>query len=618
MFDSTKEDLQTLLERASSAKLQLPDFQRDWVWDDDAIKGLIASIVRGFPVGAVLTLSTGGDLRFKPRALATIDAGEVEPEELLLDGQQRLTSLYQALFSSLPVKTRTAKGQSIERYYFLDIRRGLNAASSHEDMIIGMPADKIERTNFGRDIVLDLSTPEKQYEEHMFPLNRSYDERDWYYGWKDYWRQRDVDIHDIERGFGRSLLHAIQRYEMPIIRLSKDSSREAICLVFEKVNTGGKRLDAFELLTAVYAADEYDLRDDWLGTANPPGRRARLLGEKERQDVFKELKSTDFLQTCTLLHGMDRREAAAAEGKTGRDLPAVTINRDALLNLPLDAYKRHTDSVEAAFVEAGQFLNARSIFWHKDVPYPPQLIGLAGVFARMGRDARSAAAQEKLDEWFWCGVLGERYGGATDSRLARDVPELVAWIGEDGPKPTTVQEAIFQLDRLDTLRTRLSAAYKGLHALLMREGCQDFISGKPVDIMTFFQARMDIHHIFPSKWCEDQGIEPKVFNSILNKTAISAESNRRIGGNAPSAYLKKIEDTDKLSSDQLDTILRTHLIDPDLLRADDFDGFMAARRSAFSAIIESAMRKRPIGESGTDEPTGEPEDIDENDIDDAA
>lgn len=613
MFESTKDDLQTLLERAESARLQLPDFQRDWVWDDDAIQALLASVVRGFPVGAVLTLSTGGDLRFKPRTLATVDADR-EPDELLLDGQQRLTSLYQSLFSRAPVKTRTAKGQAIERRYFLDIQRALDPASSHEEMIIGMPADCVERTNFGRDIVRDLSTPAAQYQQHMFPLNQAFDEKDWFFGWREHWRSKGEDIYELEKGLDRTLLDAIKRYEMPVIRLSKDSSREAICLVFEKVNTGGKRLDAFELLTAVYAADEFDLRDDWLGTASPPGRRSRLLGEDQRQDVFKELKSTDFLQTCTLLHAMDRREAAAAEGKSGRDLPAVTINRDALLNLPLAAYQRHADNVEQAFTEAGQFLNERSIIWHKDIPYPPQLIGLAGVFARMGRKARNAAAHEKLDEWFWCGVLGEKYGGTTDSRLCRDVPELIAWIEKEGPKPATVQESIFQIDRLDTLRTRLSAAYKGLHALLMREGCQDFISGKPVDIMTFFQSKIDIHHVFPRKWCEEHGIPAATYNSILNKTPISAESNRRIGGNAPSAYLAKIEDTDGLSSGQLDAILRTHLVDPALLRADDFEGFMNARRMAFAEMIGRAMRKPAVGEMGTDEPMGEPTDIEDETI----
>ena len=94
-----------------------------------------------------------------------------------------------------------------------------------------------------------------------------------------------------------------------------------------------------------------------------------------------------------------------------------------------------------------------------------------------------------------------------------------------------------------SLRGRYSAAYKGIHVLLMgyEYGCKDFVTGKPTDVMTFFKDKIDIHHIFPRAWCKRKGIPDKVFNSIVNKTPLSAESNRFIGGDAPSKYLKRIE-----------------------------------------------------------------------------
>lgn len=600
MFDSTKEDLIDLLKQIDAGSIQLPDFQRDWVWDDDGIRSLLASIIRGFPVGAILTLTNGGEVQFKARPLASVEITNKGPDEFLLDGQQRLTSLYQTLFSKKVVNTKTAKGQGIKRFYFLDIRRALSPDADYEDMIIGVPEDRIERSNFGRTIERDLSSPEKQYELHMFPLNQIFEEKDWIFGWRDYWRDKE-DIYDMEKEFDRRLIDTVKRYEMPVIRLKKDNSREAVCLVFEKVNTGGKKLDAFELLTAMFAADQYNLREDWLGVSGNPGRFARLRGEAGRQDVYKELKSTDFLQTCTLLHTMDLREAAAATGLEGRELPAISIKRDALLRLPLPAYQKYADKVEEAFKEAGAFVNEQKIIWHKDVPYPPQLIALAGVFARMGTQAQTAQAKQKLSEWFWCGVLGERYGVSTETRIARDVPAMIAWLKGEGPPPSTVDEALFQADRLDTLRSRQAAAYKGLHALLMREGCRDFISGKPVDIMTFFQSSMDIHHIFPRAWCEKNGIPPAVYNSIINKTALSAKSNRKIGGNAPSEYLKKIEE-DGIASTELDEILKSHLIDPEHLRADDFDAFWNARRKALSNLVSSAMNKKVVDDHGDNEP----------------
>ncbi len=69
MFDTTKEDLKDILRKVEEGKLQLPDFQRDYVWGDEDVRSLIASIAKGFPVGALLTLETGGEVEFKPRLL---------------------------------------------------------------------------------------------------------------------------------------------------------------------------------------------------------------------------------------------------------------------------------------------------------------------------------------------------------------------------------------------------------------------------------------------------------------------------------------------------------------------------------------------------------------------
>src|SRR5439155_5158305 len=99
-FDSTKTQLSKLLEEISEGKIQLPDFQRGWVWDDEHIRSLLVSIARAFPVGAVMLLEIGGDAKFKIRPVEGIDPSTCPPtkaEKLILDGQQRLTSLTQVL-----------------------------------------------------------------------------------------------------------------------------------------------------------------------------------------------------------------------------------------------------------------------------------------------------------------------------------------------------------------------------------------------------------------------------------------------------------------------------------------------------------------------------------------
>lgn len=116
-FDSTKESLQDLLRDIKDAKMQLPDFQRGWVWDDEHIRSLLASVSLSFPIGAVMMLQTGNaEVRFKPRLVeGVVHTAPPEPERLILDGQQRLTSLFQALMLGQPVTTRDLRGNEIQR-----------------------------------------------------------------------------------------------------------------------------------------------------------------------------------------------------------------------------------------------------------------------------------------------------------------------------------------------------------------------------------------------------------------------------------------------------------------------------------------------------------------------
>lgn len=603
MFDSTKEDLKDILKKVDEGKLQLPDFQRDYVWGDDDVQSLIASIAKGFPVGALLTLESGGEVAFKPRTLAGVEKANPSPDELLLDGQQRMTSLFQSMYCKKPIRTRTQKKVEIERFYYLDIEKAASDAANIEEAIVGVPADRIIRTNFGRDVVLDLSTTANEYEKDLFPLNQIFDHTEWYFGWRGHWKDRKADRFELETKFFKGVVENIQRYKMPIIRLDKKNSREAICLVFEKVNVGGKKLDAFELLTAIYAASNFDLREDWNGPIGKPalGRSQRMIGKDNPRRVLKHIESTDLLQACTLLHTRQKRLDKAAAGVKDSDLPQISCKRESLLGLPLTAYRAYADKVEEGFVEASGFLNELKIVLSKDVPYPPQITALASTLSLLGDAGQSAAARDKLALWFWSIALGEQYGSSTESKLARDVPELYTWIVDNGPKPRSVEEAIFQQDRLLSLRTRLSAAYKAIHALLMRRGCQDFISGKGFELMTFYNDKVDVHHVFPQAWCKKAGIEPKVFDSIVNKTPLSKKSNILVSGDAPSVYLKRIESKHGLSPERLDGILKTHLIEPSFLRADDFRGFFDARLKSLSGLISGALNKAVVESHGSNE-----------------
>jgi uncharacterized protein with ParB-like and HNH nuclease domain len=116
-FDSTKDFLFVLLQNIRNGKIQLPDFQRGWVWDDDHIKSLLASVALSYPIGAVMLLETGNaKVRFKPRLVEGVSLPHVtNPDQFILDGQQRLTSLFWRFIQAdqLILQTHLAKTSSV-------------------------------------------------------------------------------------------------------------------------------------------------------------------------------------------------------------------------------------------------------------------------------------------------------------------------------------------------------------------------------------------------------------------------------------------------------------------------------------------------------------------------
>ena len=604
-FKTNPVALETLLRQCGEGKIQLPDFQRSWVWAEDRIMSLIASISSAFPIGALMTLeSKSGSTIFARRPVqgAPASAKLMTPDELLLDGQQRMTSLYQSCMRGDVVETITPKNKMVKRWFYIDIQKALMPDGDRDEAIFSVPEDRRIKTNFDKDTLLDLSKPEHEFEKLMFPLNRVFDWDEWQEAFGDYWIAKgEVAKREVFKKFKKDVLENFTSYQVPVITLAHDTSHEAVCLVFEKVNTGGKALDAFELLTAMYAARGHRLRDDWLGAEGKKGLQTRLVEFGRAADqavgVLSKVASTDVLQAIALRHTKQVRADKVASGVKENDLPAVRATRQSLLDLPLEAYLAYRESVEQGFKRAAKFLRQQNIHRVIDLPYQTQLVPLAAIFAEIGDKADHVGHMAKIARWYWCGIFGELYGGAIESRFAKDIVEVTAWI-DGGPQPSTVTEGVFRADRLLTMRTRLSAAYKGIHALLMREGAKDFRSGQGYDLTVFFDEGVDIHHIFPQDWCEAQKIDVKVYDTVINKTPLSYRTNRIIGGVAPSKYLAKLETGKKTANGlienppiepaALDAYLKSHCISPAHLRSDDFDSFMKERRKSLLTLIASA------------------------------
>jgi hypothetical protein len=606
-FQTPLYELSEYLKWTTSGKIQLPDFQRGYKWEDERIRSLLATVLRGHPLGVVMLLKTGNDqVRFKPKPLAGCEAAVgSEPDWLLLDGQQRLTSLSQALTGNGVVATMDARGKTLERKYYIDMEMALEGEDRIDDAVISMPGDGITRTNFNRDIVLDVSTPQKERARRYFPVSLlfSADAITWLF-----------ELADLElmKAFNAGFVQPVGTYNIPAIALDTATSKAAVATVFEKVNTGGLRLNVFELLTAVFAGDpayyakhsnDFRLNDDWIETKSIFAAHPVLSG----------LESTDFLQAVTLLATRKRNLADKSAKPAG-----VSAKREDVLKLELEEYLEWREPLRNAFVWAAGFMADRHIFDARFLPYPKQLVPLAAIRVVMGNDADLLGPSERLKRWFWSGILGELYGGASETRFVRDLEQVPGWAAEpDAELPRTVQDAVFVESRLHSLRTRNAAAYKGIYSLLLAEDARDWMDHKELGKVQYAQLAVDVHHIFPKLWCGANDIDDERRESIVNKTAIAARTNRIIGGSAPSKYLAAIESKAQIPAGQLDELLAGHLVSGAALRDDDFDAFFVDRRERLCVLIEGAMGKtvqRDIdqGEAmeGSEEFEPEPEDDD--------
>lgn len=485
-----------------------------------------------------------------------------------------------------PVETCLSNNndKKVLRYYYLDIQKCLNPDIDRLDAIISVNEKKIVTSNIGRDIELDLSSREKEYENMMFPLNIVFSSasiNDWMLGLLNHYKSETTKYLSIYNDFYNKIISRIILYKLPVITLTKDTSNEAVCQIFENVNTGGVPLNVFELVTARFAIGSVNLREEW-------SRIYSTFTKERKDDLLRDVSGSYFLISMTLLvtYGKSRKQHQGSARCKKRDV----------LRLQLSSFESYKETLIKGFMEAANFLVQQGVYTANDLPYTSQLIPLASIFAYDNINGKKLALQSnlnKLAQWYWCGVFGEQYGGANESRFALDITGVFNWIN-GGELPDTVQRGNFQATRLLSLQTRNSAAYKGVMALILQDSPLDFMTHEKIDLATYIGKSTDIHHIFPQAYCEKCHLEKSKWNSVVNKTPIYAETNRSIGGRAPSEYIQTMFNKG-LKNQEVRDAIESHKINYELLKDNNFNSFIIDRAKKLLDRISKAIGKNVSG-----------------------
>ena len=571
MFKSDNELLSSLLDKVENHDIQLPDFQRGWVWEDNRIKALLASLTLKYPVGAIMLLESGGDFHFKCKNIEGSGDEYKNPESMILDGQQRMTSTFQAMRSKNAVSTWSDQKKAIKRFYYLDIEKALNTTTDRIDAIISVDENKQIRGNIGRDVLLDLSTEELEFKNKMIPFNKmtqANEINEWRNKYQDYYNFEPNIIKEYQQ-IDTNIIQPILNYRIPIIKVLKEAPKEAVCQVFENVNQGGVPLTVFELLTATFAADNFDLKEHW----------NKVKEIFEQYETLKKFDNTSFLIAMTLLIAMRKNST-------------VSCKRKDVLNLDYKDYEKNEEDLVNGFKKAYKLLVEMNIYSVYDIPYSTQLIPLAVICTLLDKEFENSSIKEKIKQWFWCGVFGELYGGANETRYALDVKQVYDWIKGKEELPKTINDCNFNTMRLLGLQTKNSAAYKGIMALILNNRSCDWINGMEMGVQTYLDERSDIHHIFPQDYCIKMNYDKKKWNSIINKTPLFFSTNRYIGGTSPSDYMNKIIRNKNISKEQLKSHISSHMINADLLENNKFEEFIIDRAIKLLDGIERCTGKK--------------------------
>jgi len=555
----TMEPLRFLLQMIHNRETALPDFQRDFVWDPAMTDELIESIIQNYPAGTLLRVKTGQELYFQPRAFQGAPELTGKPSYLILDGQQRLTSLYQALYG-------------VGSHRFLLDLAGLEQGLDLEDCAIYDRADRVER-GFG--------SIQQQADALVFPLGRLFTDGGFDRWATDVLRARGgtadelLEMQDRLAKIRSQWIRPIEEYDFPMITVAEETSASAICMIFETLNRTGVKLGVFELLTARFWPKDVRLRALW-ETA------------QEQHPILVEFGIDPYyiLQIIGLIEpGVDQLGQPRAP----------SVKRSQILGQTADQAKAGWAAATTALADVLRILREDcGVAASRWLPYGTMVIPAAGAWAIQDRSAKAAdvgANRAKLGRWFWCAALGQRYENAPNSQAAKDYVELVRWMAvPGGEEPESVGEFAFHSGTLRNTTPRQRAVYRAVMSLILRRGARDFHKRGSITYSMLIDPAnpVDDHHIFPVGYLSPQGVPGTVRDSILNRTLIDRVTNIRIGKRPPSDYLTEIRAAWG-SDTEFRALLDSHLLpagENSPLLTDKFQEFLGWRETAISEEIE--------------------------------
>ena len=520
-----------LIYEIQKGQIKIPKFQRDFVWSIDKTAKLLDSILKGYPIGTFILWETNerlndikniGNLELPP----VPDGTKVQ---YVLDGQQRITSLYAAFLGATIQKEGEKKTTDYGGIY-IDLEGDIN---DNDQQIIIADQPKGEFITLNEILNLEANLPQiiEQYKEH------------------------NTTILSYARTFSS--------YDFSTVVLRKEDIDSAI-EVFTRINTGGQTLTLFEIMSAkTYDEDQgFDMQSKF-------------------QKLLKELESTkyDTISPSIILNVLS---LILSRNKECKRKVVLQLEKQSIIDIWDDVISALKESID-------YFRSVYRIPVSTLLPYDALLVPFTYFFYR-NKEKPQGKQIKYLEEFFWRISLSYRYSSSTESKLAQDIKRIDDILKIVRPSYDDLK--VFLDSPEDLIETSFSAGNsycKAVLCLLAYYEPKDFRNNGKVLLDNSWLKMANsknYHHFFPKSYLKKQGVGNE--NSIVNITLVGADLNKhKIRAKAPSVYIQEFLD----ENESLPTSIHSHLIediDSYGIHSDDYKVFLEKR----SKSIYDALRKR--------------------------
>ncbi len=524
--------IQTILDQIDLGAMALPEFQRGYVWNREQVRGLMYSLYRKHPVGSLLVWVTQTD-NADARGDQELQAGSVK---LLLDGQQRITSLY-GLVRGKPPKFFDGDKRSFTGLYFniKDQVFEFYMPTKMKDDPCWLNVTEVMRDGAGKTMQKLLQVPELQDQvaEHLNRINAIEN-------------IKSIDLH-IEEVAG------------------EDKTVDVVVDIFNRVNSGGTKLSKGDLTLAKICAQWPEARDEM---------KARLAKWKKAGYKFK----LDWLLRC---------------------INAVTTGEalfTAMRNITPEEFKAGLAETEKVIDRILNLIANRLGLDHDRVLGSRFAIPLMCRYVvQRGGKLKSQAERDRLLYWYVHTLLWGRYSASTESVLNKDLEAIESATprGEYDALDNLMANLRDNRGDLRLNESDFSGSSKGnrFYPLLymMTRAChaRDWGTGDELtNHLLGHLSRLEIHHFFPKALLYKHGYKKREVNAIANFTFLTQETNLEVSKRDPAEYVPHF-------NERTPGAIETHWLstEAELLKLDNYPGFLADRRKRLASAANEFLDK---------------------------